>query len=432
MTSNRLSWGSTPATRRLPIGPRTVLLAAALWLGTLASLHAHAGHDDAPGGENAGVAGGPISISDEARKNLGLKTEEAEVRTLDKTLLVLGQIQVIPNRAAVVSSRIAGRIIQLPVNEGDRVKKGQMVAEVESLQVGNPPPRAQYTTPIDGVVLERAVLVGASTDPNTKLLTVADLGEVYAEARVFEGQVAQVRPGQKVRVRSEGMPGEVFEGTIERISGALDPETRTLKVWARIDNHQFMLRPNMQATVTVVTAEADSVTAVPRGAVLGENGNLFVFVEGTPAEPENHKEVPADHGSTYERRAVVTGVQDDRFVEIIEGVLPGDKVVTQGNYQLQYVTAPKPATADSHQDGGAKRANDKPDDRAATRTGFFQPNTLTVGLGIALALALGACAVLVARLRRRGAAPAAANEAVVPTHPASAPPTVREDAVSSR
>ena len=85
----------------------------------------------------------------------------------------------------------------------------------------------------------------------------------------------------------------------------------------------------MQATISIVTASGDSVTAVPRSAVLGDMGNLFVFVE------------TGDKGLTYERHPVVTGIADDRFVEIVEGVLPGDKVVTQGNYQLQYVPGKK-------------------------------------------------------------------------------------------
>lgn len=407
---------------RFLIGRRGAALCVLAFFATADTAYPHAGHDDAPGTDGA-TGTGPVAITAEARQNLGLQTVEAESQTLEKTLAVLGQIQIIPDHSAAVSSRIAGRVTQLPVNEGQRVKKGQMVAEVESFQVGNPPPRAQYPSPLDGIVLTREVLVGANADPNARLLTVADLNEVYAEARVFEGQVSQVQPGQKVRVRSEGRPGEVFEGTIERLSGALDPETRTLKVWARIANPEFKLRPNMQATVTVITAQADSVTAVPKAAVLGESGNLFVFVERPSEHVEAGKESPATAMSTYERRAVVTGVEDDRFIEIIEGVLPGDKVVTVGGYQLQYVAAPKPSAGASHQDGGPKRGNEKPDDLSTTRSGLVQPNVLVYSLGGALALALVTCAVLFARLRR-----AKANfGALGGTTPA---PKTREEAVS--
>jgi len=97
--------------------------------------------------------------------------------------------------------------------------------------------------------------------------------------------------------------------------------------------------PNMRATLNIVTAQADSVIAVPLSAVLGEAGNFFVFVQD---DKDAH---------TFLRTPVVLGQRDDRFVEIVEGVLPGSSVVTVGNYQLQYVPpAPKkeaPAAAAS-------------------------------------------------------------------------------------
>ena len=298
---------------------------------------AHEGHDKAPG-ETDTATGGTITISAEARKNLGLSSVETEIRKIENTLLVLGQIQAIPDRMVLISSRIAGRVIRLPVNEGQFVKKGEVVAEVESLQVGNPPPRAEYASTIDGIVLTRDVLVGSSTDPNTKLLSVADLTEVYAQARVFEGQINQVKSGQRVRVRTEAIPDEVFEGTIERIAGSLDAETHTIRVWVRIANPGLKLRPNFQAVITIVTSEGDSVAAVPRSAVLGEVGNLFVFVEQDT------------NPLMFERRSVVTGISDDRYIEIIEGVLPGEKTVVAGNYQLQYVAPTRPPAVPDHDD----------------------------------------------------------------------------------
>lgn len=298
------------------------------------ALSAHEGHDKTPG-EVDTATGGPITITAEARKNLGLVSVETEIRKIEKTLVVLGQIQAIPDRTVVISSRIAGRVIKLPVNDGESVRKGELVAEVESLQVGNPPPRAEYTSPIDGVVLSRDVFVGSSTDSNTKLLSVADLTEVYAQARVFEGQINQIRAGQRVRVRTESNPDEVFEGSIERIAGSLDLETHTVRVWARIANPGLKLRPHFQAVISIVTSDGDSVAAVPRSAVLGETGNFFVFVEQDT------------NPLMFERRPVVTGISDDRFIEIIDGVLPGEKAVVAGNYQLQYVASAKPpATPD--------------------------------------------------------------------------------------
>ena len=309
-----------------------IMVAALLIAGAAPQLFAHAGHDKAPGEEGDSATGGPIAITAEAKTNLALKVEEVELRTLEKTFMVIGQIEAIPSRSAAVSSRISGRVVEIKANEGETVKKGQPVVEVESRQVGNPPPRVTYEAPIDGVVTHRDVLLNDSVEPDKHLLEIVDTSEVYAEGQIFEGQVALVKPGQKVRIRVESFPGETFTGTVDLIGGELEPETRTLKVWVRVPNADGRLRPNMRATLNIVTDQADSVVAIPHSAVLGDAGNLFAFVQTDK------------DGLIYERRSVVTGIKDDRYVEIVEGIFPSDKVVTLGNYQLQYVTThPKPA-----------------------------------------------------------------------------------------
>jgi multidrug efflux pump subunit AcrA (membrane-fusion protein) len=299
---------------------------------------AHEGHDHAPG-EDAVITSGPITITAEAKTNLALKVEEAQLRTLEKTFMVIGQIQALPNRSAAVTSRIPGRVVDIKAVEGQLVKKGDPLIEIESRQVGNPPPRVQYAAPIDGVITQRGVVLNESIEPDKHLLQIVDMSELYAEGRIFEGQIAQVKTGQKVRITVESFPEETFSGTIDLVGGALDAETRTLKIWARVANPEGRLRPNMRATLNVVTGEADSVVAIPHSAVLGESGNFFAFVQTD------------EQGLTYERRAVVTGIEDDQYIEIMEGVLPTEKVVTLGNYQLQYVTStakPEVAAESAH------------------------------------------------------------------------------------
>ena len=84
----------------------------------------HEGHDKAPGEGGETPTSGPISITAEAKKNLALVVEEAQLRTLDKTVLVFGQIEIIPNHSAAVSSRIAGRVVDVKVSDGESVKMG--------------------------------------------------------------------------------------------------------------------------------------------------------------------------------------------------------------------------------------------------------------------------------------------------------------------
>ena len=352
----------------------------------------HAGHDKAPGDDGNAPTTGPIAITAEAKKNLALVVEEAQLRTLDKTVLVFGQIEVIPNRSAAVSSRIAGRVADVKVTDGESVKKGQVVVEVESLQIGDPPPRVQYSSPIDGVVIDRHAVQGDSVEPNKHLMEIVDLSEVYAEGRIFEGQVATIKTGQKVRVSVESYPTNEFTGTVDLLSGTLDAETRTLKVWVRIQNPDLKLRPNMRARLNIVTAEADSVVTVPHSAVLGEAGNLFAFVQSDTDE------------LVYERKPVVVGLKDDRYTEIVEGVLPSDKVVTLGNYQLQYVTTRKPAAKGGTNAPAATPHTESTAGVEDSRTHASAAASPLLWMGIMLAVLLLANAILLAR--KRGNAPA--------------------------
>lgn len=367
------------------------LATLALALTFAPALLAHEGHDKAPGEGGAGPTTGPIAITAEARKNLALKVEEAELRTLERTLLVIGQIEAIPNRSAAVSSRVPGRVIDLKVTDGRTVKSGDVVVEVESRQLGDPPPRVALTAPMDGIVMDRHVVVGDSVEPDQHLLEIGDLSEVYAEGHLFEGQVAAVKPGQKIRVYVESYPKETFGGTVELVSGSLDPQTRTLKVWARVQNPDLKLRPKMRAQLNIVVAEADTAVTVPHSAVLGEAGHYFVFVQSDTDE------------LVFERKPVVLGLKDDRYYEVVEGVFPSDKVVTLGNYQLQYVTTkPAPKTGETGDTNAVAQAG-APHSHGEEASASPALQLPLMAMGVTLGLLLLANAIILLFRRRRPA-----------------------------
>ena len=392
--------------KTLSFAKRRALLTAALLFFATPVAFPHEGHSHAPGEEGEVATTGPIQITAEARTNLALKVEEAKLRTLDKTFMAVGQIEPIPSRVAAVSSRISGRVVDIMATEGQSVKKGDALVEVESRQVGNPPPRVQYSAPIDGVVTRRDVLLNGPVEPDKNLLEIVDLSEVYAEGRVFEGQVALVRVGQKTRVAVESFPGLTFDGTVDLLSGVLEPETRTLRIWVRVANPEGKLRPNMRATLHIVTEAADEVVAIPHSAVLGEAGNLFAFVQ-------TDKE-----GLVYERRPVVTGIKDDQYVEITEGIFDGDKVVTLGNYQLQYVTSKPKSAETAHEDAPGTSPHSHGEKAGAKGISRFA-RPLLIGGGI---VALLVIIVAVARTRRR----ARDHEYISPARPAPRPSVPHE------
>ena len=312
------------------------IFALALLLAWTAPVSSHEGHAEAPGTEAAhSGGGGPIEVSEVARRNLGLQIEEVELRSLETTLRVIGEIMPEPERSGTVSSRIAGRVTAVFAKEGESVRRGQLVVEIESLQIGDPPPRARYSSPIDGTVTDRHVVAGDQVEPNRHLFEITDLRQLLAVGQVFEGQIGRVKLGQTVRVRVPSYPSETFDGVVERLGGQLDRATRSLAVYVSVQNPDERLRPYMRATLSLVTGGADLALTVPRSAVLGEGGALFAFVQRD------------DSPDLFDRHAVVTGISDDRYVEIIDGLLPGERVVTEGNYSLQYLAPVPEPTAET-------------------------------------------------------------------------------------
>jgi multidrug efflux pump subunit AcrA (membrane-fusion protein) len=340
---------------------------------------AHEGekHAEAPGAAGAAVGSQEVQVTADARKNLGLEVVEAELRPLSSTLSVIGEIAAAPDRAGAVASRIAGRVVSVSVAEGDPVRRGQPVVEIESLLLGDPPPRARYASPLDGVVTDRHVVPGDSVEPNAHLLEVADLREVLAVGQLFEGQIGRVAVGQVVRVAVPSFPDVAFDGVVERLGGALDATTRSLPVYVRVENARGQLRPGMRAELAIVTAASDAALAVPRSAVLGDFGALFVFREksGDPTR--------------FERVSVVTGASDDRWVEIAEGLLPGDRVATQGNYSMQFLPA------------AAEQTKDEPSREEATASEpVGRPFLVTMGLAAVVLVAISAAVAVVTRALR--------------------------------
>ena len=314
------------------------VIALVLCVASPALPHEGEDHAAAPGSESAaGATTGPIEVSAVARRNLGLAVEEAELRAVETTLRVIGEIMADPKRSGTVSSRISGRVSAVFAQEGERVEKGERLVEVESLQLGDPPPRVRYASPVGGVVTDRHVVVGDDVEPNRHLFEVVDLSEVLAIGRVFEGQIGQVAVDQKVRVRVPSYPGDVFEGVVERLGGKLDADSRSLAVYVRVGNADERLRPHMRATLSLVTGGAELALAIPKSALLGEAGHFYAFVQDE------------DRPERFERRALVLGVANDRFVEVIEGLYPGERVVSEGNYSLQYLT---PVAEEEGEDAG--------------------------------------------------------------------------------
>jgi cobalt-zinc-cadmium efflux system membrane fusion protein len=181
---------------------------------------------------------------------------------------------------------------------------------------------------IEGDVVARMVNPGqeiqgqyAGNGPAVELFTIGDDSQVWLLADAFEVDLARIKSGEHVKTTVVAYPNKVFEGTVDWVSGALDPATRTAKVRCTIPNPDHLLKPEMFATVSI-TVPGKQRLAVPRAAVRHLGDQTVVFVPLGPAP---------DGRLRFERRPVRVDEQErGDFVPVLFGIEKGEQVVTVG------------------------------------------------------------------------------------------------------
>lgn len=187
--------------------------------------------------------------------------------------------------------------------------------------------------PISGRIVSRHSNVGEMAAPSDALFTVADLSEVWVEADVYEKDLAAVHAGQAAEIHVDAFPGRAFVGKVASIGDVLSPESRTAKVRCVVANSDGLLRGEMFARVSLLTAKRGRTVLVPREAVLDDAGGKIVY---TPCMecPEDRKAGTNACGA-YDKLNVTTGSVRGSQVEILSGIEPGTLVVTKGAFQLK-------------------------------------------------------------------------------------------------
>lgn len=184
--------------------------------------------------------------------------------------------------------------------------------------------------PFAGELGLRRVELGQYVGPGNMLVTLTDLGHLYATFTLPERDRAAVAVGQPVELRADAFPDEVFKGAITAIEPQVDPATRVMRVQATLANTERRLLPGMFVNARVVLPPVDDVVSVPETAVdrtlYGDS--VFVVTEnGTDAQGKPaHKAVQTfvDTGPVFEGR-----------ISITRGVTAGDVVVSSGQLKLQ-------------------------------------------------------------------------------------------------
>ena len=197
---------------------------------------------------------------------------------------------------------------------------GESDEQIAALErVKTPSPVTVVSAPIDGVVTDRQVGPGQylQSGNSTPVYTIGDLASVWLVADVREVDAPLVEVGQEIEVRVLALPGRVFEAKVTSVGSAVDPVTRRVPVRATILNEDGKLKPQMFATFSIITSGESDALAVPEEAVVreGEAARVWV-VQGV---------------NDLRLRQIHTGRINNGMVEVLDGLEPGEKVVTRGS-----------------------------------------------------------------------------------------------------
>jgi len=175
--------------------------------------------------------------------------------------------------------------------------------------------------PISGKILEIAVAPGEyRNDTSASLMTIADLSTVWVTSNVPESSIRLIQPGERLEIELAAYPGEVFEGRVKRIADTVDPQTRTVKVQAELENRRGRLRPEMFGKIRH-SHGSRALPVVPASAVVQGEGGASVFVER--------------HSGEFERIQVRAGETRNGLIPILSGLKAGDRVVVDGAILLK-------------------------------------------------------------------------------------------------
>lgn len=304
-----------------------------------------------------------VKISPSVENNMGVRTAIVERKKLWRMIDTVGYVDFDENKISHIHIRTKGWIEKLVVHsEGERVKKGQLLFEmyspelvnaqddyIQALKSGSPfllnasrerllalgIARQQireikklrktnqfvrvYATQ-DGIVAKLNVREGMYLTPDMEIMTLADLSSIWILAEVFESQANWVKEGQSADVKLSYAPGREWDGKVEYIYPSLNEKTRTLKVRLVFDNPDEVLKPNMFTNVSIYGGPRNNVVSIPREALIRTGGAARVILA-------------VDKGR-FEPRKVVVGIESGDWIEIQQGLVEGDKVVTSGQFLI--------------------------------------------------------------------------------------------------
>ena len=354
-----------------------VASAAAWWLQQPKAKNNEAMASAAVTGPVQGAASGAAgSLNTASGRPPSVEVARVEVTRLTDDTQAVGSLR--SRRGVVLRPEVSGRITQLNFNDGQRVRKGQLLVQFDdqlplaqvqqsmaelsiaqanqkrnqelvaqnfisqrsldesaaNLQVAQAKlalsqataARLRIIAPFDGTVGIRQVNVGDYLKDGADIVNIEDLEAIFVDFRLPERFQSKVRRGQTAMLDIDALPGRKYTAQVQAIDPLIDANGRSVGVRGCIDNRQLQLRPGMFARVNAVFGERENARVIPEEAIVPQGGKLFVIklLAGETAQTRVTKRVE-----------VKVGLRRPGKVEILEGLEAGDTVITTGQQRVQ-------------------------------------------------------------------------------------------------
>jgi Cu(I)/Ag(I) efflux system membrane fusion protein len=344
-------------------------------------------HPKAASPASSAAARAPVELPTEQIETLGVRFEPVGMHSIDNPVRAVATVVADESRISHVHARVSGWLEELHINTtGQVVRAGQPLAAVFSQElyssqqeylsalrrVGSGPASAvveaartrlevlgmgraeidrlektgearrlvTITAPRSGIVLNRGVSAGTAVDPSTEIVTIADLSVVWIIAEVAEADAPQLRADSTAMLSFPMAGREPFSAKVEFIYPTLTERTRTVRVRLPVPNKDGALRPGMYGSAEFPAIAREALT-VARDAVVdtGQSQHVFVHTRENVIEP----------------RTVQVGARLADRVEILQGLTPGDHVVTTGVFLIDSESRLRASGGTGHSGHGGEK-----------------------------------------------------------------------------
>ncbi len=286
--------------------------------------------------------------------------EKVEFRTIVETVNATGKVY--PEKEVKVSPDVSGEITELNVQEGDSVKKGQILARISghsmNIMQQSTETHATLTAPMDGIVSYLSAKKGekvnaTNTMAGAEMMRIADFKSFEIRVDVAENDIPKVTVGDSATINVDAYADKKISGVVYKIASSPNGQTMAsandvtnYKVYIRIlpDSYKalmdslhtngFVFRPGMAGSADIQTKTKQNVLAVPINSVTTRNKN-----DDAKTKPDNNTNISEEainqlvvfvyqQDGTIKKIVVKTGLQDTKYIEITSGLTGGEQVIS--------------------------------------------------------------------------------------------------------